>query len=183
MRPKTKYFFGYVGLLIAGLLVFAAVQLIGHGLEPITSTDVPGELQSTAAVEVPLMFHILLTLLVVVVFGALFGRLCMCIGQPPVIGEVLAGIALGPSVLGMFSPSFLNLLIPTASSDPAGLVNASLKAISQLGIVLYMFMVGLELDVGKLKSRAGTALAISHSSIVVPFSLGSILAISLYPRF
>ena len=99
------------------------------------------------------------------------------------IGEVIAGILLGPSLLGAISPEALHLLIPSPASDPQGQVPAALKAVSQLGVILYMFLVGLELNATRLARRAHAAVAVSHASIVVPFVLGSVLALGLYPIF
>src|SRR5262249_7140060 len=102
-------------------------------------------------------------------------------GQPPVIGEVVAGILLGPSLLGAISPDAMHLLIPGLDTDPKEQVKAALKAVAQLGVVLYMFLVGLGLNGAKLKNHAHTTVAISHASIVAPFVLGSALALWLYP--
>ncbi len=99
------------------------------------------------------------------------------------IGEVIAGILLGPSLLGAISPDTLHLLIPSPSSDPSGQVPAALWAVSQLGVILYMFLVGLELNATRLTGRAHAAVAVSHSSIVVPFVLGTVLALGLYPIY
>src|SRR5690606_31771295 len=105
------------------------------------------------------------------------------IGQPPVIGEVVAGIVMGPSILGALWPEALHTLIPAADVDPNGQVPAAIKAVSQLGVILYMFVVGLELNVTHLKARAHSAVAVSHSSIVVPFALGALLALFAYAEF
>ena len=94
---------------------------------------------------------------------------------------MIAGILLGPSVLGAVSPATMQLLIPRPEIDPHGLVVSSLKTIAQLGVVLYMFIVGLELNLYKVGRQAKSAIAISHASIVVPFILGSGLSIWLYP--
>ena len=77
----------------------------------------------------------------------------------------------------------MHSLIPNRVDDPGRLVEASLKTIAQLGVVLYMFLVGLELNTAKLGQKARAMIAISHSSIVVPFVLGAALALWLYPRF
>src|SRR5262249_12362431 len=95
--------------------------------------------------------------------------------QPPVIGEVIAGIVLGPSVLGQIVPDGPTWLLPPE-------VAPYLREIAQLGVILYMFLVGLELSVSRLRDQAHAAIAISHASIVVPFVLGAALALVLYPR-
>ena len=102
--------------------------------------------------------------------GALFGF----IGQPAVIGEVVGGIMLGPSLLGHLSPALHAQLLP-ASIAPF------LSVYAQLGVILYLFLVGLELDLGVMRKSGHATLAISHASIIVPFLLGSGLALALYP--
>lgn len=138
----------------------------------------------TAAIRKPAhpILHVAGTLAAVIGTGLVLGKLCRLIGQPPVIGEVIAGILLGPSLLGAVWPGGMQLLIPSAAVDPAGIVPAGLYAISQLGVILYMFLVGLELNAAQLKGRASAAVAVSHASIVAPFILGSLLALWLYPR-
>ena len=91
------------------------------------------------------------------------------------IGEVIAGILLGPSLLGRVAPGVAAYVLPPS-------VAPFLGVIAQLGVILYMFLVGLELNAGLLRERAHATVAISHASIVVPFVLGSVLALCLYPR-
>lgn len=97
-------------------------------------------------------------------------RLCK---QPAVIGEMLAGILLGPSLLGMTFPVVENFLFPAASLG-------TLKLLSQIGVILYMFLVGIELDLPSLRQRARAAVMVSHASIAAPFFLGAALALPLY---
>jgi Kef-type K+ transport system membrane component KefB len=133
--------------------------------------------------QVDVMLHVIATLAAVVFLGFVLGRVFHYLGQPPVIGEVIAGITLGPSLLGAISPDTLHLLIPSASSDPNGHVPVALRVVSQLGVILYIFLVGLELNAARLAKRAHAAVAVSHASIVVPFVLGAALALGLYPSF
>jgi Kef-type K+ transport system membrane component KefB len=172
--------FGYVALLALGVAVVLAVQALARywNFEPSNAAQVNDK---APAATMDLMLHVLATLAAVILVGAVLGRLCRYIGQPPVIGEILAGIALGPSLLGYFSPELMEFLIPHQAVDPNELVLSSLKVISQLGVILYMFLVGLELNASHLKHKAHAAIAISHTSIVVPFALGVILALWLYP--
>ena len=105
-------------------------------------------------------------------FAYVFTRL----GQPSVIGEIVAGIVLGPSVVGYWFPETFNFLFPSGS-----LVN--LQFMSQVGLVLFMFVVGMELDLGALKGRAHDAVVVSHASIIIPYALGVGLAYWLYLDF
>jgi Kef-type K+ transport system membrane component KefB len=96
--------------------------------------------------------------------------------QPPVIGEILAGIMLGPSLLGRLAPEEAGFLFPPN-------ILPLLGVLSQVGIILYMFLVGVRLDTSMLRQRRTTSIAVSHASIVAPFLLGAALALWLYPRF
>jgi Kef-type K+ transport system membrane component KefB len=95
--------------------------------------------------------------------------------QPRVVGEMVSGILLGPSLLGWVAPNLSATIFPPES---LGL----LYSLSQIGLILFMFMVGLELDTEKLRELGRSAVVISYTSIIVPFVLGSLLAYYLYPR-
>jgi Kef-type K+ transport system membrane component KefB len=97
------------------------------------------------------------------------------IQQPNVIGEMFAGIMLGPSLLGWLAPGVSASLFPASSLG-------YLNAFSQLGIVIYMFLVGLALNVQELRKQGHAAVLTSHVSIIVPFVLGASLSLYLYPR-
>jgi Kef-type K+ transport system membrane component KefB len=117
----------------------------------------------------------LLQIIIIVVSGRALGVLLKRIGQPAVIGEIAAGILLGPSFFGHFAPDAFAYVFPT-SSLPA------LQTLSQVGLVLFMFLVGLEFAPELLRERKHTVVVISHVSIIVPFLLGTALAVYLYPR-
>jgi Kef-type K+ transport system membrane component KefB len=120
---------------------------------------------------------ILLAQIVTIILAArIFGWICKKIGQPSVIGEIIAGIVLGPSLIGMYFPGFSAALFP-----PQSLGN--LNFLSQIGMILFMFIVGMEIDVNVLKNKAHDAVVISHASIIVPFSLGMGLAYFIYHSF
>ncbi len=119
--------------------------------------------------------HVLLALVAIIVVGRGLGAIFKRLGQPRVIGEVVAGIMLGPSLLGRISPEAMTFILPNSVLPFLGLI-------AQLGVVLYMFLVGLELNAELLRSRAHATVAISHASIVAPFLLGAGLALWLYPR-
>jgi K+:H+ antiporter len=114
-------------------------------------------------------------LTVIILASRAVGYLFQKLGQPQVIGEMLAGIMLGPSLLGWLAHGVSAALFPPSS---LGVLNA----VSQLGLVLYMFLVGLELNATELYRHGKAAVVISHVSIVAPFVLASILALYLYPR-
>ena len=122
------------------------------------------------------MWHLLLALAAVAVVGRLLGALFRFIGQPPVMGEIVGGILIGPSLLGWVAPTAYSYLLPPAVAPYLG-------AVAQLGVVLYMFLVGVELNPELLRSRARAAVTTSLASIVTPFLMGSALALYLYPRF
>jgi Kef-type K+ transport system membrane component KefB/nucleotide-binding universal stress UspA family protein len=105
------------------------------------------------------------------VIGSLFRRL----NQPQVVGEMLAGIMLGPSLFGLLFPA------ASAAVFPPGSV-VYLNVLSQVGVIFFLFLVGLELDPKLLRNRGHSAVVISHVSIVAPFLLGTILTLLLYPR-
>jgi len=120
---------------------------------------------------------LLLAQIVTVIFVArIFGWICKKIGQPSVIGEIIAGIVLGPSLIGMYFPGFSSALFPTQSLG-------NLQFLSQIGLILFMFVVGMELDLKVLKNKAHEAVVISHASIIIPFALGIGLAYFIYQSF
>ena len=171
----------YIVMLVAAVGSFF---LIRHFGDTLLAPEAPAGAISVASPksgQVDVIAHVLATLAAVVGSGFLLGRAFRYFGQPPVIGEVVAGILLGPSLLGAISPEAMHWLIPSVDADPKGQVLSALKAIAQLGVVLYMFLVGLELNGAKLRHQAHATVAISHASIVAPFVLGAALALWLYP--
>ena len=119
---------------------------------------------------------LLAQIIMIILVARLFGWFFKKIGQPSVIGEIIAGIALGPSLLGLYFPDFFHALFPANSLE-------NLKFLSQIGLILFMFVIGMELDIKVLKNRAKEAIVISHASIVIPFALGIGLAYFVYNRF
>lgn len=118
---------------------------------------------------------LLMQVAVVIAAARLVGYLFRWIKQPQVVGEMAAGIILGPSVLGWLAPSLEGRLFPPESLG-------FLSALSQIGLVAFMFLVGLELNPRQMRGRSHTAVLTSHASITLPFLLGSALALYLYPR-
>ncbi|MCF2491384.1 cation:proton antiporter [Dyadobacter sp. CY347] len=119
---------------------------------------------------------LLLQIMTIILVARLFGWLCKSIGQPTVIGEIAAGIFLGPSLLGMYFPEFSTFLFPVQSLG-------NLQFLSQVGLILFMFIIGMELDLKVLKTKAQEAIVISHASIILPFALGVGLAFYIYQQF
>ncbi|HEY8032914.1 MAG TPA: cation:proton antiporter [Methylocella sp.] len=117
--------------------------------------------------------RLILQLIVIVVAARLMGRLVGRIGQPAVVGEMIAGILLGPSLFGSLYPEVFNFVFPSSSLGP-------LKLISQIGVCLFMFIVGLEVNVGHLRHKAQTAVVVSHASIVIPYFLGVTASLLFY---
>ena len=119
---------------------------------------------------------LLLQIITIILTARVFGFLCKKIGQPSVIGEIIAGILLGPSFVGMYFPEFSGFLFPKQSLG-------NLQFLSQIGLILFMFVVGMELDLKVLKTKAHEAIVISHASIIFPFTLGIGLAYFVYQHY
>jgi Kef-type K+ transport system membrane component KefB len=119
---------------------------------------------------------LLAQIVTIILVARFFGLICKKIGQPTVIGEIIAGIVLGPSFFGSYLPEFSVLLFPDSSLD-------NLKFLSQIGLIFFMFVVGMELDLKVLRNKAKEAVIISHASIIIPFTLGLVLAYSIYTNF
>jgi Kef-type K+ transport system membrane component KefB/nucleotide-binding universal stress UspA family protein len=117
---------------------------------------------------------VLVQVLLVIALSRLMGVGCRTIKQPLVIGEIIAGIMLGPSLLGLISPATASFLFPSSTLP-------FLNVLSQIGLIFFMFLIGLELNPKYLKGQLNIAILTSHVSIIVPFALGSLLALFLYP--
>ena len=119
---------------------------------------------------------LLAQIVTIIIIARLLGWVCKKIGQPSVIGEIIAGIILGASLIGMYFPEFSAALFPTKSLG-------NLQFLSQIGLILFMFIVGMELDLKVLRNKAHEAVVISHASIIIPFALGMGLAFFIYESF
>lgn len=119
--------------------------------------------------------RLLVAVAVVIAAAQAFGWLARRARQPRVLGEITAGIVLGPSLLGVVAPDAVAWLFPAG-------VLGGLTSIAQVGLVLFMFVVGLELDVDQLRGQGHRAVAISHASIVLPFGLGTLLGLGVHGR-
>jgi Kef-type K+ transport system membrane component KefB len=112
-------------------------------------------------------------LILIVMVARLCGLLVVKIRQPAVIGEMIAGILLGPSLLGWVSPGLFQFIFPPSSLG-------ALRLFSEIGVCLFMFVVGMELDVGHLKQQAQTAVLVSQVSILFPYLLGMMSSLLLF---
>ncbi|MBS1584702.1 MAG: cation:proton antiporter [Bacteroidetes bacterium] len=128
-----------------------------------------------AAFSHPLAVFIL-QLVIIIAVSQLFAYLFRKMGQPAVIGEMLAGIALGPSLMGAIAPGFSAFIFPAASLG-------NLQMLAQVGLILFMFLVGMELDMNLVKKKAATAVLISNAGIIVPYGLGIGLAYFMYKDY
>ncbi|HKY04935.1 MAG TPA: cation:proton antiporter [Blastocatellia bacterium] len=118
---------------------------------------------------------LLLFLELAVILGAcrVFGWLARAVGQPQVMGEIIAGIALGPSLFGLVLPGLQAALFPPASMT-------IIYAVSKVGLVLYMFLIGVEFDAEVVKRRLTSAVSVSFAGMIVPFLLGGLLGLYLF---
>ena len=119
---------------------------------------------------------LLAQIITIISVARIFGWICKKIGQPTVIGEIIAGVVLGPSLVGHYFPEFSATLFPEASLG-------NLQFLSQIGLILFMFVIGMELDLKALKNKANDAIVISHSSILFTFTLALTLAYVIYEEF
>lgn len=120
--------------------------------------------------------RLLLQMVVILLAARGLGYLFKKIRQPAVLGEITAGILLGPSFVGMHFPGFTDFLFPVTSLP-------NLQLLSQVGLVLFMFIIGMELNLAEIRKKAKDAVLISHASIIVPFALGVILSYFIYVEF
>lgn len=117
--------------------------------------------------------HFFLELAVILAACRVMGLVARRFGQPQVVGEMVTGVLLGPSLLGLLVPGAQHFLFPP------GQANVVLYTMAQIGLVLYMFLIGLNFDVDLIKHRAGTAAAVSAAGILVPLALGALIAAPL----
>jgi len=128
--------------------------------------------QLTNNVRYPISI-LFLQVLIILVTSKVFGIILRMLGQQTVIGEIIAGIFLGPSILGWLFPDLFALIFPHDSL-------ISLQFLSQIGLVFFMFVIGMELDLSKIKNKTQDAVIISHASIIFPFFLGACLSYFIY---
>ena len=175
-------------VIVAGL-GFAIYWIIQKGNTLQTPELTAAQAQTTKEATVANEFHIfkdsfnhglseplavlLLQIIVIIACARLFGYLFKKIRQPAVIGEIVAGIVLGPSIVGAYFPEVSHFLFPAASLS-------TLSFLSQIGLILFMFIIGMELDLKAIGKQAYGAVIISHASIMIPYTLGMGLAYYIY---
>lgn len=183
-KKKKNYGIYILMLLIFGFLIYGALST-GEKSLPHTVASIGSNLGENAFSMFKniiinnlhgsltiLLFQIIVILLAVRLFSHLFKY----IGQPGVIGEIVAGIVLGPSVLGLLFPDFFHALFPTESLT-------NLELLSQIGLVLFMFVIGMDVDFSILKNKMNETLVISHAGIIIPFFLGIVVSFWIYEEY
>ncbi len=177
---KLKFNGAFYFLMLAGIVsIILLVLNIGKDMKSdlvSTATSVAAEKHISSnlleSFSSPLIIFIL-QLIIIIVVSQCFVFLLKKIGQPAVIGEIIAGIVLGPSLLGGLFPEVSSFIFPKISLG-------NLQMLSQVGLVLFMFVIGMELNLEALKKKAKAAVVISHASILIPYLLGVVLALFLY---
>jgi Kef-type K+ transport system membrane component KefB len=169
-------YLAYLVMLAVGVGGFLLIRHFGADLSAPRAADVDSLITATSKLRMDALMHLLLALAVIIITARGLAALCVKLNQPPVIGEVIAGLMLGPSLLGRIAPSAAAYVLPPSGAPFLGVL-------AQVGVVLYMFLVGVELDLSRIRGRVHSTVVISHASIVTPFLLGSALALLLYPRF
>ncbi len=182
----ARQFVFYVGLIIIfGGLIFYLLHmgkfqgLSGTATRPV-SKGVSSGTEIFANIFKPnfreALPRLLLQIIIIIASTQLLGSLFKKIGQPPVIGETVAGVILGPSLLGLLFPSVFQFIFPPDSLP-------ILRFLSQIGLILFMFIVGMELDSRLVRKQAMEAVIISHASILIPFTLGVFISYFLYEAY
>jgi len=171
MRPFALSYLLVLAASIAGIATLVALGTQQHPTPDALAAAAPIAHLSGTTPLARLLLQIVVILIAARGLGLVFRRL----GQPPVIGEIVAGLALGPSLLGWLWPAASAQLFAPASLGPLGLL-------SQLGVLVFMFLVGLDLDLGAIRHKARAAIIVSHTSIFAPFALGVALVLVAWPQ-
>lgn len=181
---KYKNAIFYISTILLFSILIVVVIKSGEKLEPSglqLNKNVDGSLANAFIDSAKANFThplsiLLLQIISIILIARILGYLCKKIGQPTVIGEILAGILFGPSLLGLYFPEITQILFPANSLN-------NLQFLSQIGLIFFMFVIGMEIDLNILRKKAQDAILISHASIIIPFSLGIGLAYFLYSSF
>ncbi|MFN3405246.1 MAG: cation:proton antiporter [Cytophagaceae bacterium] len=177
---KRKLYF-YLTLLFLFICVLTFIFLNQGNITPAEPKTSEGSIIDSFLKQLADNSHHKLSLLilqigVIVIFARGFGYLFKKFNQPAVIGEITAGIVLGPSILGMFFPGVFSYIFPDESL-------VYLQLLSQIGLIVYMFVIGMDLDIHLIRKDMSSAVLISHASIIIPYLLGIILSYYIYKDF
>jgi Kef-type K+ transport system membrane component KefB len=182
MRKYKNLLFYIITILGFSGIIYTIIlkgKMLEHGKKDgiLQAVDSSGWQQFKEAYHNPSPLAILLLQIITIIAAARFlGWLFKKMHQPSVMGEIIAGILLGPSFVGIYFPEFSAFLFPSNSL-------ANLQFLSQIGLILFMFIVGMELDIKLLRNSAKDAVVVSHASIIFPFALGVALAYFIYESF
>lgn len=173
-------------LVFGGLMYFIIKEGEARQIqEAVTvANESPHDLKEGFVVFKDLLMHhvessigiLLLQIIVILITCRLFGWLFAKMQQPTVIGEIVAGIVLGPSVLGHVLPSVSAFLFPLDSLQ-------NINMLSQFGLILFMFAIGMELNITEVRQKLKETILISHTSTIFPFFLGMVTAYFLYTKY
>jgi Kef-type K+ transport system membrane component KefB len=187
---KRTAVFYIVTLAVVGIGIFVLLQLGGKLPRP-AGAAIDGVVAATASADTSVVESVLaglgqnageplsrlfVELLVIIVASRLTGMVFSRFGQPAVVGEMAAGILLGPSLFGWVAPEAFQFVFPASAL-------ATIKLLSQVGVCLFMFVVGMEVDAGHVRSKAQAAVVVSHASMVIPYFLGVLIAYFLYSDY
>ncbi len=183
---KSLTFYLLMIAVFGTLMYWIVKQGEGHQLNEAVSSvyDAPSNLlEGFSIFKNILLEHIetpvgilLLQIIVILLCCRLFGWLFLKMGQPTVIGEIVAGIILGPSILGHWFPEISSFIFPVESL-------ANITILSQFGLILFMYAIGMELDITEIRKKLNETILISHTSTIVPFFLGMLTALYLYDEY
>lgn len=183
---KSITFYLLMICVFGSLMYFIAKEGEGHQVEDAMTAayDAPKNMQEGFVLFKNLLMHhvestigiLLLQIITILIAVRIFGWLFLKIGQPTVIGEIVAGIVLGPSVLGHLFPEVSEFLFRPESL-------ASINILSEFGLILFMFAIGMELDITEVRKKLKETILISHTSTIVPFFFGMLTAYFLYDTY
>ena len=159
LRPRSGSSAGLTGIIAGSPVTLARETAPASATETLGAEDTVGRL--------------LLAMAAIIVSARLLGSAVVRIGQPRVMGEVLAGILLGPTLLGLIWPAAQQSFFPAD-------ITPLLSAIAQVGLAFYLFLVGMEFDPRLLRGRVRQSAFISNASVALPFGLGMLAAVPLY---
>lgn len=183
---KSIAFYLMMILVFGSLMYFVAKEGESQQLnDSITSMyNAPTNLGEGFSLFTKLLFNhietpvgiLLLQIITILLICRLFGWLFQKIGQPTVIGEIVAGIVLGPSILGHLLPEVSDFLFREESLGNIGIL-------SQFGLILFMYAIGMELDITEVRKKLKETILISHTSTIVPFFFGMLTAYFVYDTY